>query len=456
MMNALLQEDNHLFLNERNKSMSYVKNVNPLKPYSRGVSIIGVGATPFMLTMDNKETRGLTHGELFGYAAIEAMRDAGITAKDVDMYVHGNAGPGWQEDMGTPNMHVANWFGMKAKPSVHHSEACGTGYVALEQAVSYVASGAYDIVLTGCCDFSYSIYKDNKHPSFMRKHCTDVQWNDIVINSQAKDYTMWQHCGGSLATEAWLDRYVVENKIEDKIEDVLMTLSKYSRENAARNPYSVNHTTYDDMAKMFKMESAEEFLRSKYNPKLGRYMHASHFEVRADGAAAAIVCPTEMAYKFTDRPVEVLGIGHSCLEQNTPALEKFATEAAYHNVRELTGLTGKDIDLFTTNDFFQQCQFLAPEECEYIPRGEGWQYVLDGRLQTTGDRPVNTHGGRCCYGHAHGTSGMHDLYETIMQMRGERGENQVQHPINYAMIRGFGGSQNVLCTILKNNAKEGK
>ncbi len=198
-----------------------------------------------MFSMDNKKTKGLTHGELFGYAAIDAMRDAGIKASQVDMYIHGNAGPGWQEDMGTPNMHVANWFGMKGKPSVHHSEACGTGYVALEQAVSYVASGAYDIVLTGCCDFSYSIYKDAQHPAFMRKHCTDAMWNDIVINSQPKDYTYFQHCGGTLATEAWLNKYVTENKIEDKIDDVLLELSKYSRETAAKNPYSVNKDTYD-------------------------------------------------------------------------------------------------------------------------------------------------------------------------------------------------------------------
>ena len=50
--------------------MSYKNNVNPLKPYSRGVSIIGVGAVPFMFAMDDPETKGLTEGELFGYAAI--------------------------------------------------------------------------------------------------------------------------------------------------------------------------------------------------------------------------------------------------------------------------------------------------------------------------------------------------------------------------------------------------
>ena len=41
--------------------------------YNRSVSIIGVGCTPFMYTVDNPETNGLTEGELFGYAALKAM-----------------------------------------------------------------------------------------------------------------------------------------------------------------------------------------------------------------------------------------------------------------------------------------------------------------------------------------------------------------------------------------------
>lgn len=44
-----------------------------------------------------------------------------------------------------PAMHVANWFGMKGKPNLHHSEVCCTGYVALEIACAYVASSMYDI-----------------------------------------------------------------------------------------------------------------------------------------------------------------------------------------------------------------------------------------------------------------------------------------------------------------------
>ena len=430
--------------------MSYINNVQPLKPFTRGVSIIGVGVAPFMFSMDNPETKGLTEGELFGTAAIEAMKDAGLTAKDVDFYIHAQAGPAFQSDAGTPNMHVANWFGMKGKASVHHSEACSTGYVALEQAAMYVASGTYDVVLSGACDMSYSIV-DKKKPNFMRRHCTDDMFNEVLENFKPMDYPRWSHAVQPMLTESWLDEYVVENKLDDKIDDVLCALSKNSNRAACLNPNSVTHETYDDIARMFRMDGADAYLKSKFNPRLGRYVRASNFEVRCDGAGAVIVCPTEMAKRITDQYVEVLGIGHSCVPCGTPRLEKIATAAAYKQVRDFTGLTGKDMDLFLTNDFFQTSQILSAEECEYLPRNEGWQYALDGRMFFDGERPVNTNGGRCTYGHAHGSSGLHDLYEAVKQMQGKMGATQVKKPVNYAMLRGFGGGQNVLCTILKSN-----
>lgn len=108
---------------------------------NRSVSIIGVGCTPFMYTVDNEETNGLTEGELFGYAALKAMEDAGVSPQDVDFYFHGEASPLNGSNYLTPNIQIGNWFGMKGKGSIHHSEACCTGYLAIDQAVNAVASG---------------------------------------------------------------------------------------------------------------------------------------------------------------------------------------------------------------------------------------------------------------------------------------------------------------------------
>ena len=233
------------------------------------------------------------------------------------------------------------------------------------------------------------------------------------------------------------------------IDRVMTNMAINCRRAAALNSLGLFDKNFEDLAHDYGMENAEEYLHSKYNPLIGKYMRACHFEQRCDGAAAVIVCPTELAYKYTDHPIEVLGIGHSCIEYNTPLLEKLATENAYKQVRELTGLTGKDMDLFLTNDFFMQSEMLAAETCEYLPEHKGWEYMLEGRAAFDGDRPVQPHGGRCQYGHASSASGLHDLYEAVKQMRGIRGVTQVKNPVKRTMIRGFGGGQNVLCTILE-------
>ena len=428
--------------------MNYQVNLNPLKPYKRSVSIIGIGATPFMVTKDNPETNGLGEGELFGYAAIEAMKDAGITARDVDFFMHAEAGPKWMSGAETPAMHVANWFGMKGKPNLHHSEACCTGYVALEIACAYVASGMYDIVLTGGCDMAESQATMDK-PSHMRRSADENDFQGALLSIYPKDYTLAGNAAANMSAEAWLDEYVHENGLEDRVDDLMCTMAKNSRRAASLNPLSRNHDDFDQVAQQFRMKDADEFLRSKFNPRLGQYLRVANFEQRADGAAALIICPTEMAWKYTDHPVEVLGIGHSCLEGGTPLLEKQATIAAYEQVKALTGLTGRDMDLFMVNDFIMPSQLLAAEACEYLPRNEGWKYFMEGRTNFDGDRPVQTNGGRCHYGHASGTSGLHDAYEAIMQMRGKIGPTQVQHPVKHAMLRGFGGGQNLTCAILK-------
>lgn len=430
--------------------MSYSENIPKLKPFSRSVSIIGVGATPFIRILDDPTVEGMNEQELFAYAARDAMKDAGVDGSDIEFYIHGQAGPGWTSNLATPNMHVANWLGMKGKGSYHHSEACATGYVGLETAVQLVASGEYDMVLSGCVETPYSIAYPTRVVT-KRRFGTDAIFHDVLCSTLCRDYTLFTKGALPFNSESWLDHYFKENQVSEEDIDATMTaLSINCRRAAALNPLStITNETYDDLAKKNGMESAYEYLHSKFNPLIGKYMRGSHFEQRCDGAAAVIVCPTEMAYKYTDHPIEILGVGHSNVEQGNPRNEMIATQNAYRQLKDLTGYTGADCDLFLTNDFYNQSEFLSAEMCEYLPKGEGWKYVKDGRIAYDGDRPVNTNGGRCQYGHAAGASGMHDLYEAVHQMRGDMGETQVKKEVKRAMLRGFGGAQNVITMMLE-------
>mgnify|MGYP007064536451 CR=1 FL=1 len=70
---------------------------------------------------------------------------------------------------------------------------------------------------------------------------------------------------------------------------MMTNLSVNCRRAAALNPLStITNNTYEELAAANGMDSAYEYLHSKFNPLIGKYMRGSHFEQRCDGAAAIL------------------------------------------------------------------------------------------------------------------------------------------------------------------------
>ena len=250
----------------------------------------------------------------------------------------------------------------------------------------------------------------------------------------------------------WINEYSMIYDLDaDKIDDALNGLTKSLRRGAVANPLAYYETTVEQDAAEMGFDSADEYLKSMYNPKVTQYLRVTGFEKKCDGAAAIVVMPTEKAKAMgvPHTPIEVLGTGASAVEAGLVHNEHWATEIAAKQVYELTGVSPDEIDLFMCNDFFLASEICSAEECGYIPRGEAWKYAIEGRTAFDGDKPINPHGGRCNFGHAHGASGIADIYEAVKQMRGEAGATQMAKVPRTTFLRGFGGSQNVRCQILR-------
>jgi acetyl-CoA C-acetyltransferase len=427
-------------------------NQTKINPYLRSVSIIGVGCTPFMYTVDREETNGLTEGEMFGYAALKAMEDAGVSPKDVDFYFHGEASPLNGSNYLTPNIQVANWFGMKGKASIHHSEACCTGYYAIEEAVNAVASGKYNCVLSGCVEFGDALAVGN-HP-YKREKMTMEKFLQTTAWLYERGYTRSFMAGQELIYDDAAEWYKRTRGITDEqMDDTLNHMCITNRKNASVNPLAIVQKTYEEEAKEQGFDDVMEYMRSPYNPKMGDFLRAAGLEIKCDGAAAVIVCATDMVDKYmgnkSHKPIEVLGVGCAACEAITPHFEVTATEEAVRQVYEVTGVKPEEIDVFYSNDFIITSHLVSAEIAGYLPYGEGWKYICEGRTAYDGDKPINTNGGRTAFGHAHAASGLADLYEAVHQMRGEAGKGQMKKIPKTAMLRGYGGAQNICTYIIR-------
>lgn len=322
--------------------------MNTLGKYNRSVSIIGVGCTPFMYTVDNPETNGLTEGELFGYAALKAMEDAGVNPQDVDFYFHGQASPLNGSNYLTPNIQIGNWFGMKGKGSIHHSEACCTGYLAIEQAVNAVASGKYNCVLSGCVEFGDSVpypgdnVETPKHP-YKREKMTMDKFLATTSWLYDRTYARSLMAPIELIYDDAAEDYVRTRKItSEQMDDTLNWMAINNRRNAAKNPLALERTEFAEIAREKGFDDVMSYMRSPYNPKMGDFLRMEGVERKCDGAAAVIVCATdkipEIAKNLNHKPIEVLGVGSAACESTTPHFEIRATEEAVRQVYEMTGV----------------------------------------------------------------------------------------------------------------------
>ena len=338
-----------------NKNMNQTK----LHPYSRSVCIVGVGCTPFMYTVDKEETNGLTEGELFGYAALKAMEDAGVSPKDVDFYFHGEASPLNGSNYLTPNIQIGNWFGMKGKGSIHHSEACCTGYLATEQAINAVASGKYNCVLTGCVEFGDSVpspfgpndtVETPKHP-YKREKMTMDRFLATTMWLYDRNYSRSFIAPMNLIYDDAAEDYVRTRGITaQQMDDTLNWMAINNRHNAAKNPLALERKEFAEIAKEKGFDSVMDYMRSPYNPKMGDLLRMEGMERKCDGAAAVIVCATDMiptlCKNLKHKPIEVLGIGSAACEASNPHFETRATEEAVRQVYEVTGVKPEELDLF--------------------------------------------------------------------------------------------------------------
>jgi acetyl-CoA acetyltransferase len=168
-----------------------------------------------------------------------------------------------------------------------------------------------------------------------------------------------------------------------------------------------------------------------------------------DAGGAFVITSAERARSLPKKPVYVLGAAehhdHALISQ-MPDLTWHPAAVAGQRAFEMAGVTHKDIDLTMLYDSFTYTVLMSLESLGYCGRGEGPDFVANQRTAPGGEFALNTSGGGLSYTHP-GMYGMFLVLEAVKQLRGEAGERQLKDP-KIALINGSGGSLSSAGTVI--------
>ena len=381
----------------------------------RDVSIIGIGQIPIGDRWDKP----------IYFLAVEAMLAAlhDARAEPIESVYIGNMLSSTLSGQDLLAGLVTDEVGLRGVEAVKVEAACSSGGAAFRAAYLAVASGHINFALV--C----GVEKMTDHPG-----------EEITAGLVSASDADWESAVGQtfVAINAQLmQRYLYEYRVPHSD---FAPFPINAHRNALNNPYAMMH--YELTPAMFD--------RARLIADPINLLDCSPV---CDGAAAIVLCPTEIARQFSPYPIKVRG---SALATDSLALHDrhhlLALEAVGRSARQAfdqAKLKPADIDLFEVHDAFSITAVVSLEASGFAEPGHGTRLGLDGDIALGGRIPIGTMGGLKARGHPVGATGIYQLVEASLQLRGLAGLNQVTDAA-IAMIQNIGGSgSNVVTHILE-------
>lgn len=421
---------------------------------ARGVSIIGVGITPYGSVLEHPALKDLSEKELAAWAAQEAIADAGISAKDIESLCFAQAFSQSSYIQTGANMYMLDWLGMRGKASNWHEESDCSSYGALNEAFMTIASGKHDIVLVcgSDTDLSYTRGDVPPHIRFPMETYQPPQTEgpDSAYYTQIDHaYSRWNGTFLSGLDECAILYMKKFGLSRAQMADVLDALLVSMRHNAAHNPLAKNQKELCVEAAENGFASAEDYLRSSQNPFVSPLHRKVHMMSPADGGGALVLCASDIAKKYCSKPVEIVNIAIGSMDCRHPRYLTRLKESLFQQVLDAARIQGEALDLMYSSDYTIGQILQDSELAGYVPEGEAWRYALDGQFSFDGSKPYNTHGGTTGFGHVSGAQVFEQTVEAVRQMRGQCGGRQVNTLPKTAMISGLSRTQEGAALILR-------
>src|SRR5271157_3886748 len=371
-------------------------------------SIVSAGLSKF------GKLEGLYAREIFAEAAKEAFdRCPKMDPKnDIQAMYVGHMGESY-EHQGHTGATMADWVGLEHIPATRTEAACASSGVALRTAICAVRSGLSDVVLVGGVE--------------KMTHRTTVEVTEYL--AMASDYPFEQWHG--ITFPGLYAMMATAHMHEYGTTEAQMAMV------AVKNHY---HGSLNPKAHMQKEITLQAAMSSRY---VAWPLKLYDCSLITDGASCVIITRPELANKYTDAPVHIVGSGQATdtigLYQRQSLTSLNATKLAAKTAYEMAEVNPRDINLAEIHDCFTFAELMAYEDLGFCRVGGSGKMVESGETCLGGRIPVNTSGGLKAKGHPVGATGTGQAYETYLQLTGQAGKRQVKDA-EISVTHNVGGS----------------
>ncbi len=359
------------------------------------VSIVSAGLSQF------GRLEGMYCREIFAEAAKEAFNRCPNLdpIKDIEALFVGHMGESY-EHQGHTGPTLANWTGMLPKPAVRIESACASSGIALRTAVLAILSGLHKIVMVGGVE--------------KMTHRTTAEVTEFLAMASDMPFEQWHGITFpglyALMATAHMHEY-------GTTEEQMAQVAVKNHHNGTLNP----------KAHMQKEITVEKAMASKV---IAWPLKLYDCSLITDGASCLILTHPDIAKKFTDSPVHIIGSGQASDTIGLYEREKLtalkAARLAGQEAYKMAGLEPKDLDVVEVHDCFTIAEIIAYEDLGFCGSGKGGSLVEEGTTELGGKIPVNPSGGLKSKGHPVGATGTAQAYEIYLQLTGQAKERQVK------------------------------
>ena len=372
------------------------------------VSIVSVGLSKF------GKLEGLYAREIFADAAKEAFDRCPKLdpKKDIEALFVGHMGESY-EHQGHTGATMADWIGLGHVPATRTEAACASSGAALRAAICAVRSGLSDVVMVG------GVEKMTHRPTAevteylaMASDFPFEQWNGMTFPGLY-----------ALMATAHMHEYG--------------TTERHLAMIAVKNHY---HGSLNPKAHMQKEITLETALSSR---PVAWPLKLYDCSLITDGASCLILTKPELARKFTDTWVDIVGSGQASdtigLYERKSLTSIEAAKVAAGKAYEMAQITPEELDVAEVHDCFTIAELIAYEDLGFCKPGQGKTLVENGETKLGGRLPVNTSGGLKAKGHPVGATGTAQAYEIYLQLTGQAEKRQVKDA-TIGLTHNVGGS----------------